>query len=126
MLGGVLHAALLATLIGSRSPKLHRPTRGPPDIGSSLQPEHVVRPILAAPLVLLTTAAVASAAEPKLPDAALAQSGLKFEYAGPFMNDAGALVYPIAGVEFFDPTLLFFALATRFGGLLPDELGPQR
>lgn len=57
----------------------------------------------------------------------LSKPGLEVKYDGPYMDrDTGTLRYPISGVESKDPVssvaLLLGAGATRFGGILPDEM----
>ena len=51
-----------------------------------------------------------------------ATPGVALDRSQPFMDRVtGEITYPIMGAD-FDPFLLFFAAATRLGGLLPDEL----
>ena len=57
----------------------------------------------------------------------LGKPGIEVEYGGPYMNrDTGSLTYPVSGVKAADPLsaalLALGAGATRFGGLLPDEM----
>lgn len=49
-----------------------------------------------------------------------AKPGVALERSQAYMDADGVMTYPISGVQ-VDPTLAFFAAATRFGGLLPDE-----
>ena len=84
---------------------------------------------LVLPPALIARAAAAPA--PDVPDGARAvEAGIRLTYDAAIMDTnpitgLDFLRYPISGAEVVDPSgllLIFGALATRLGGLLPDEL----
>ena len=80
---------------------------------------------LVLPSAVPSLVAPAAASELQAAAAALNEPGVKLTYDGPIMDYDGSLRYPISGAEIVSPSgvlLLFGALATRCGGLLPDEM----
>ena len=87
--------------------------------------------VLPPALVARAAAATAPDASAGLPDGARAvEAGIRLTYDAAIMDTnpitgLDFLRYPISGAEVVDPSgllLIFGALATRLGGLLPDEL----
>ena len=79
---------------------------------------------MAALLVPPTVPTLAAAPAEKL-QAVLNEPGVRLTYDTPVMDFDGSMRYPISGAEIISPSgvlLLFGALATRCGGLLPDEM----
>ena len=121
---------LLPLAAGLRSPTL----RAPHSERDARRPASSARRSAAiAAVAAVTTAAAANAADDGVLGAvqgvveSMGRPALEIQYDGPYMDrDTGTLRYPISGVEPADPVstalLLLGAGATRFGGILPDEM----